>query len=617
MKVINLISSMLMLVSVTANSCSAKVWKCPICGRENCVCDIDDDGNNKGEEPEKPEPLPTGSEFITLNGGKMLLPDGEEARLYGVNFQTPISWEYNRLARVGIAKTKDALHQVTDNNLNDLQLLGINHLRCHLTPVDFTDSKGNLLESSVFLDALDYLVSEAGKRNIYLSFAFLNHMGNSGPGSEWISGDRATWIQDETVVKCARNYISSLVNHINPYTRKAYKNTTNIAYWELINEPEMYSYSSIRSKSCLSAYNAWLAENGKSDSEASYAGYRSATIRNYIDSMKELLRENGDRHLVCWGLNWHRYRRGNADIFEGVSASEADIVAFCNYPGQDDSGSEYWNKSLNFTSKDFASWFVGQKSDENGYGWALTPAFSKKAVVVYEFETFFNQSAYMYPLQATFFRSLRVQSASMWTYTFSEIAQNMGGSHFLNLRCTPGKMMSFLIAKEIFQSLPYIQDLPSNLNEQKGEHYVISKSHNGAIYSDADKYYNSCEVDESWNPIECSLNVKHIAGYRNSPIVKYSGSGAYFINERDGGLEIILLPDVKVVGDIYAGATYGKIKTELDSVTKNTLSINLNAWRNRPGTLYKIVGGERKSCGHIGGASDLRLSPGQYVIIPD
>lgn len=99
--------------------------------------------------------------------------------------------------------------------------------------------------------------------------------------------------------------------------------------------------------------------------------------------------------------------------------------------------------------------------------------------------------------------------------------------------------------------------------------------------------------------------------------MKYSGTGAYFINERGGELEIILLPNVKVVGDIYAGATYGKAKTELDSVTKNTLSINLNAWRNRPGTLYKIVGVERKSCGHISGTSDLRLSPGQYVIIPD
>lgn len=558
-------------------------------------------------------------DFITLHSGRLICPDGTEARLYGVNFQTPLSWEYNRLAGVGVAKTKEALHKVADNNLDDLQMLGVNLLRCHLTPCDLTDAKGNLDESSVFLDAIDYLIAEADRRGMYVSFAFLNHMGQSGAGAAWIGGDRGTWIQDEDVVKCEKTYITALINHVNRYNNTALKDTRNIAYWELINEPDMFSYDAVKRQKCVSAYNAYLDKNGLADSSDSYALYRKETVREYINGMKDLLRRNGDNHLVCWGLNWHRYRRGNVDIFQGVSESDADIVAFCNYPGQDNAGQNYWNKNWNFTSNDFSSWFQEQLQDVNGYGWVLTPEFESKAIIVYEFETFFNQSAYLYPLQATYFRSLRVQAAGMWTYTFNEIAPYMGGSHFLNLSCTPSKMVSFLVAQQIFKTLPYRTAFPDNTNEQKGEHYVISRSHNGAIYSDAGKYINSCPVVDGWNPIEASPEVKFVAGCGSSPLVSYSGTGAYFIKDESGELSITLMPDVNVVGDVFSRATYREEKTILDRTTKNTLSIRLSAWEHTPSTLYRIFdSGERESAGHLDGTSEeILLAPGKYVIVPD
>lgn len=613
MKCFSILSSLVMFAFMITVSCSSKTAGCPVCGRDICVCDRQ--GNNGQEDP---LPEPTGSSLIILKDGKMLFPDGNEARLYGVNFQTPVSWEFNRLSNVGIQKNAESLHKVTDNNLDDLQLLGVNHLRCHLTPCDLTDEKGNLMESSVFLDALDYLVNEAAKKSMYVSFAFLNHMGNSGPGTPWIGRDRATWILDADVIGCTETYVKSLVSHVNKYNGIAYKDTENIAFWELINEPDMLSYGEIKSyASCEAVYEGWLKDNGKLDSSASYAEFRTETVRNYINNMKGLLRSVGDNHLVCWGLNWHRYRNGNVDIFAGVAESDADIVAFCNYPGQDNAGSNYWERTYNFTDHDFSSWFREQRADENGYGWALSQDFASKAVIVYEFETFFNQSAYLYPLQATFFRSLRAQSASMWTYTFNEIAEYMGGSHFLNLRCTPGKMLSFLVAQEIFRTLPYKVNFSSTPNEQRGEHYVISKSHGGAIYSDSEKYINSCAVDGNWSPIDASPEVKFVAGCGNSPLVSYSGTGAYFIKENGNELSIRIMPDVNVTGDIFSGATYGKAKTELDYAAKNMMSVRLVRWADRPSTLYKVSSGTRKSCGHVAGSGGLRLSPGEYVLVAD
>ena len=150
------------LVLSTTSCTAAEAEVCEMCGRAVCVCN----GVVNPEEPkdpeenngtEKPAPVPTGSNFVTLRNGRMTAPDGTEVRLWGVNFQTPISWEYNRLKNVGIAKTAASLNQVAMNNMEDLHMVGVNHLRCHLTPSDLTDGNGNLLENSVYLDALDYI----------------------------------------------------------------------------------------------------------------------------------------------------------------------------------------------------------------------------------------------------------------------------------------------------------------------------------------------------------------------------------------------------------------------------------------------------------------------------
>ena len=600
-------------------SCNASPTRCPICGRVECVCNTTPDtpDNPTPDNPDTPDPKPTGSEFITLSDGKLIAPDGNEVRLWGVNFQTPISWEYNRLASVGIPKTAKGLNSVTDSNLDDVVRMGANHLRCHLTPADFTDESGHLVNDSPFLDALDYLVSEAGKRGVYVSFAFLNHMGSWGPGAAWAGQERGAWIHNQEVVKCMKTYIGELVSRTNKYSGMTYGQTPNIAYWELINEPEMYSYNAISGSSSYKYYKDWLSANGKSDSSSSYSIYREELIKEYINSLMTVLKQKGDRHLICWGLNWHRFRRGNEDLFKGVSDSNIDIVAFCNYPGQDLVSQQYWNNSYNLNNQDYSSWFSDQRRDENGYGWALTSDFANKATIVYEFETFFNQSAYLYGVQATYFRSLRVQSASMWTYTFNEIAPYMGGSHYLNLNTTPAKAAAFLVASRIYKTSPYLTDFSSTPNEQRTDTYVISKSHNGAVFRTEKEFIHSCPITDTWNPLPPGDAVEFIAGIGGDPLVEYSGSGIYFIEETDEGLSMEFTPNIEVVGNIYSGATYGNEKTKIDKVTKNIVKIHLPSWETRAGILYKIEGTSRLSMGSVSGAGNLKLASGKYLLVPN
>lgn len=561
--------------------------------------------------------------FCYVRDGLLYTPDGNIMSLWGVNFQTPQPWEAKRLGNVGIGDDEESLNAVTDNNLDDVALLGANLLRCPLSPAAFTDEKGNLLETS-FLHALDHLVAQAEARGMYLTLTFITPMGGDCPGTAWVGTkyeSKMTWIHDPEVVSCSKNYISQLVNRVNPCDGIAYKDNKSIAFWEIINEPEMFSYQDIEDSGYSQAYHSWLSESGKEDCAENYAAYRTCLVRSYIDDMTDLLRENGDRHLVSWSLNWHRFRRDNKDIFDGVAASKADIVSFCLYPGQDFVERDYTNFRHDFTDRSFADWLNKYLFMEDGYGWTKSDTFASKAKIAYEFETFFNQSGYLYPLLALYIKALGGQTATMWTYTFEEIAPYFGGSHFLNLRCTPAKAASFLVAKHIFDSLGPGLPLPSGVDdemvcEEGDKLWAISKERDAAVYSDEDNYFTSGETASLWSGIKPSPRVKHVGGLGDSPLVSYSGTGVYLIDETPEGLTINLMPDVNIKGDQFFKGDYTNIVTELISDKENSLSVKLERWSNTPGTLYSTgPNGERKAVSSHEGTLSLRLRPGNYIYI--
>lgn len=568
--------------------------------------------NGKEEDIVQPSTDCTG-EFCHVVNGVIYTPEGTELSLLGVNFQTPLSWEANRLSKVGINKIAEELNAVTDNNIDDVAAMGATLLRCHLTPADFTDEKGNLVETA-YLDALDYLIFRAGQKGLYVSFAFLNHMGQSGPGKAWAGKGAETWIHDPEVVACTRNYVSQLVNRVNKYSGVTYGETKNIAWWELINEPDMYTYEEISSTQYFDAYTQWLKDNGKSDSASSYASYRTSLALDYIDSMVELLARNGDGHAVCWGLNWHRYRKTNSDIFDAAAQSKANIVAFCNYPGQDLVSSDYWNNSYDFTDRSFASWFNENFNSVNGYGWALTEQFGAKAKIAYEFETFFNQSAYLYPTQAVYFKSLGAQAGTMWTYTFNEIAEYFGGSHFLNLKCTPSKAASFKIASLILRKEKRLNGIKI-ADEMNGSVWAISKSHDAAVYSDGEYFCNSGPVTEEWNPLPPNGHEKHIMGCGSSPAASWGGTGVYMIDVEGKEIRIKIMPDVEVVGDRFTSPSYTSKVTELRTGCEHELTVNLIDWNGKDLELYEVTHGGNTYIRDIKGIKDLPLIPGEYLVV--
>ena len=201
-----------------------------------------------GPNPPTPPTPPATGDYVSVQNGKLYAPDGGELSLWGVNFQPCLSWEYNdRLKRHGIPETAEALKRVAEKNLDEVAKLKVSVIRCHLTPADFTDAEGNLVETP-YLDVLDYMVAGAAGRGIYITLAFINHMGSGYvPNSVFMTAKRQEWVHDKEVVRKSKNYIRQLLARKNNYSGTTYAAEKHIALWELINEPEAFSYTDIQS----------------------------------------------------------------------------------------------------------------------------------------------------------------------------------------------------------------------------------------------------------------------------------------------------------------------------------------------------------------------------------
>ena len=152
----------------------------------------------------------------------------------------------------------------------------------------------------------------------------------------------------------------------------------------------------------------------------------------------------------------------------------------------------------------------------------------------------------------------------------------------------------------------------------RGEHWCISKQHDAAVYSDDDCYCTSGETASGWSGIDPSPLVRHVCGLGDSPLVSYSGTGIYFIDETPGELTVNLMPDIEIRGDRFFKGDYVHIVTELVTDRENSLDIRLDRWIDTPGTLYSIdAGGKRKALSSHEGTRSFRLKPGRYVYVKD
>lgn len=523
---------------------------------------------------------------IVCRDGVLVYEDGTEVALWGVNFQTALSWEWRgRLKPLGVPLEGEALKRITDENLEQLRWLDTGVVRLHLLPADFTDAEGNLRES-VFLDVLDYVVHRCGKLGIYVYLTLINEMRVGHFKDSFMAGhEREEWLFNPRFVECSQRYAAALLEHENRYNGRAYKSDPAIAVVEIMNEPRYLDYSSLCSNPKLAAYRQeflrWCDQQGtRQFPDRVFYTYRYNIVSGFLSRMCTAIRDTGTTKPIVWNLNWPRMINGHEDMFQAVADSPVDGVSFCCYPGQSDVPNPFWAHPTDLSDRNYLPYLRRCYTDYIRLRWLLGRRFAGKAKMAYEFESMYNHTAYLYPAMARLFRSLGAQIAPMWQYTLSPVAEYIGGSHYLNLYCTPKKAVSFRIAAHVFSHTPRHAPYDTAAKEQMGgEGWAVSFPHRLSVLSTPRALMHSSAL--AWRPFEVHSGVQEIVGCGDSPLVSYAGTGAYFIRVGHDAIDITINPDVKHLRPpwqrVSRRAPMPRL-CELDVRTPHRLTLRLVGW---------------------------------------
>lgn len=545
---------------------------------------------------------------IEVRNGVLFFEDGSEVNLFGVNFQSCISFEHgSRMHNQGVLmplKVKD-LKQVTDESFDQIQRLGAELIRIHLTPADFTDAEGNL-EETIWLDMLDYTLAEASNRGIYIYLTFLNHLINDGTQFPFnrksfaVAFDREEWMVEAEAIAATKNCIRQLLNRRNPYNGLLYKEHAALAVVEPVNEPAYVwfeKWQETHEGGTREQFEAWSYDNTLS----------------YINGMVEVFRDEGLTQPVVWNCGWQRLIRKNRSAFRAIAESNVDAISFCLYPGQSDLKTPFWENTEELSDRNYLPYIQGCSDEEDRLGWLRSEAFAGKAKLVYEFETFCNQSGYLYPAMAKFFRSVGVQMATQWTYGLAASAEYLGGSHVLNLKTTPRKAASFMVAKQVFKTLPRLGGYATK-TEDRDNFGSFSLS---AITGTSCGLKDGVLVYSGWNPGEAAdggTPPETIIGVGNSPYVEYAGSGLYFIEPcENGALRVTIEPDVEWLRPHWKECHTGEQVVKLIHDVSHNVKLKLPGF-DAPRWIYRKDGYRWLLVAEPEDAVRFEAVPGEYLI---
>ena len=515
---------------------------------------------------------PAKLQAVSVRDGVLRFADGSEVKLWGVNFQPSLSWEYAaRMQQHGLFTPlkADELKRMTDESFDQIQRLGCNVIRIHICPADFADGQSRLVERT-WLDMLDYTLAQARKRGIYVYLALINGLKGGDALKDSFLNQYAyeEWLVVPEAVQAEQKYVRALLNRQNPYDQTQYKDNPALALMEPVNEPPTLSRKAMdKNPRIQKVYQDWLRTGGRQDDTNSFSTFRYATELAYINGMVGVIRAAGAKQPLIWNCEWPRGIQHNAEIYQAIADSKVDAISFCLYPGQDDAGDNYYLHPKDLSARNYLPYLQKVSDLQDWHGWIRAKRFASKAKVVYEYETFFNQSAYLYPAMAKEFRSFGAQVATLWTYALSGYETYAGGSHTFNLETTPRKAASFMVAHEVFKTLPrgvaYNTTAPDS-DQFDGVH--LSQPLDISAISTGDTLIHAGSIPDGFVPLPA--NPQRIIGVGDSPFITYAGTGIHFLEQTsDKQYQLTILPSVTLLSPQWHEAAQGKPVVELDRTT--------------------------------------------------
>lgn len=497
--------------------------------------------------------------FVDKHGVLRFTKDNTEASFFGVNYTVPFAYGYRSVKRTGIDIEKEI-----DEDVYHFARLGLDAFRVHVWEWEISDSTGNLLEND-HLRLFDYLLLKLKERNIKILITPIAFWGNGYPEKDEQTRSfsnvygKGPAVVNENAIKAQENYLKQFFTHVNPYTKLSYKDDPDVIATELNNEPH---------------------HSGPKEKATEYINRLAAAVRS---------------------------TRWSKPVFYNISESPAysDAVVKANVDGH----SFQWYPTGLVANHTLQGNFL-PNVDKYNIPFDSLPAFKNRARMVYEFDAADLLQSNMYPAMARSFRTAGFQWATQFAYDpmATAYANTEYQTHYLNLAYTPSKAISFMIASKAFHRLPRNKSYETYPADSVFDVFRVSYKESLSEMNSAEEFYYSNSTLSG--PVNVD-KLKHVAGVGTSPVVKYSGYGAYFIDKiADGVWRLEVMPDAIHIRDPFEKASPRKEVTRIQ-------------WQNQAmqillpdlGAGFTVTGlNEGNTYSTTSGGNTFTIFPGTYLV---
>jgi hypothetical protein len=428
----------------------------------------------------------------------------EEVHAFGVNYTAPFAFAYRTAKQQGID-----LKKAIDDDVYHFARLGFDLYRVHVWDCEISDSVGNLLNNE-HLELFDYMLKKMKDRGMKFMITPIAYWQNGWPApdektpgfsSKYGKGDCLT---NEGAIRAQENYLYQFLNHVNPHTGLAYKNDPDIIAFEVSNEP--------------------------------HHGEPAPKVTAFIKRMVTAMKKTGNKKPVFYNIS-HGIHLADAYFNAGIQGG-----TFQWYPTGLGSNHELGGNLL-------------PNVDNYVVPFAANPGFKKIAKLVYEFDAADVGRSYIYPAMARSFRTAGMQIATQFAYdpTYMADVNTEYGTHYMNLVYAPQKALSLKIAGEVFRKMPLYKSYGRYPANATFEGFSVSYEQDLAQMVTAQKFFYTNNTRTMPPAVE---TLEEIAGWGNSPVVQYNGTGAYFLDRVAQGVwRLEVMPDAVWVDDPFSKAS--------------------------------------------------------------